>query len=252
MLAIERRRAILERLGREGRVVVTELAAALAVTEETIRRDLSRLEHDGLLDRTHGGALPRPAGGEDLPYQVRDVTNIAAKRAIGAMVAELVPDGASLMVDSSSTACEALRALAGRRGLTVITNSVRLLSDPDATAHALLSVGGELRPRTMTFVGPLACQAAAQFNPDVALFSCKALSLTGGMMEANLEDAAVKRAFIGRAGRVVLLADSSKFGRNALVSIADLSAIDVLATDRRPSDAWCQRLEREDITLLHA
>lgn len=251
MLAVERRRAILDQLRSEGRVVVAELARALAVTEETIRRDLGRMERGGLLSRTHGGALPRPAEGEDLPYGIRGVTNIAAKRTIGALAAGLVPDGAAIMLDSSSTAYEALRALGGHRGLTVITNSVRLLADPEMTDHAVLSVGGELRRRAMTFVGPLACQAAAQFNADVALVSCKALSPGGGLMDANLADAAVKRVFIARAARAILLADAGKFDRTALITIAELAAIDTIVTDRRPSDAWCARLEREGVTLVH-
>lgn len=251
MLAIERRRAILDRLARDGRVVVVELAPALAVTEETIRRDLNQMERSGLLSRTHGGAVPRPSKPEDLPYTVRDVTNIAAKRRIGAIAAELLPAGASVMLDSSSTAREALRAAGGQRDLTIITNSVRLLSDPDAAAHTVISVGGDLRHRAMTFVGPLACQSAAQFNADFALLSCKAVSLLAGVMDANLEDAAVKRVYIAQAARVVLLADASKLDRTALVTIADLARIDVLVTERRPAEVWCERLAAAGVELLH-
>ena len=251
MLAIERRRAILDRLAKDGRVVVTDIAQAFDVAEETIRRDLNQLERRGLLSRTHGGALLRPDEVEDLPYRVRDVTNIAAKRTIGALAAGLVPSGASVMLDSSSTAYEALRALKGHSDLTIITNSVRLLSEPEATAHTVISVGGELRRRTMTFVGPVAWQAAAQFNADLALISCKALSLEGGVMDPNLADAAIKRALIGNAARLVLLADASKFDHTALVTIVDFRAIDTLVTDRPPSDAWRERLDREGVTLVH-
>ena len=251
MLAVERRRAILDRLKEEGRVVVAELAEALAVTEETIRRDLNRMARAGLLSRTHGGALPRGAEAEDLPYKVRDATNIAAKRLIGALAAGLVPDGAAIMLDSSSTAYEALRALKNHRGLTVVTNSVRLIADPEMTDHSVISLGGELRRRTMTFVGPITLSAAAQFNADIALLSCKALSLDAGMLDPNLADAAVKRAFIERSARVILLADAAKFDRTALITTADLRAIDTLVTDRRPSAGWCERLALEGVALVH-
>jgi DeoR/GlpR family transcriptional regulator of sugar metabolism len=251
MLAIERRRAILERLAADGRVLVADIAAAFEVAEETIRRDLTRMEREGLLSRTHGGALSQPAGPEDLPWQVRNVTNIAAKRAIGALAAGLVTDGASLMLDSSSTAFEALRALHRHRELTVITNSVRLLSEPGAGAHTVISVGGELRRRTMTFVGPVACQAAAQFNADFAFVSCKALSPGGGIMDPSVAEAAVKRALIGNAAHVVLLVDASKFDCPALVTIAGLDAIGTLVTDRAPSEAWQERLATARVTLLH-
>lgn len=250
MLASERRRAILERLAQDGRVVVAEIARIFDVAEETVRRDLNHMERDRLLSRTHGGALPCTAGDEDLPYRVRGVTNVAAKRIIATLAARLVPDGAAVMLDSSSTAHEALRALAGHRGLTVITNSVRLLSDPEATSHTVISIGGELRRQTMTFVGPVACQAAAQFNADVALVSCKALSLGGGIMDPNLADAAVKRALIGNAARVILLADSSKFDSTALATIADFRVLDTLVTERLPGDAWRERLTNDGVTLL--
>lgn len=251
MLAVERRQAILDRLRREGRIVVAETAKDLSVTEETVRRDLNRLGRDGLLSRTHGGALPRSATQEDMPYHFRHAANMAAKRAIGARAAALVPDGAAVMLDSSSTAYEALRALQERRSLTVVTNSVRLLADAGMTAHTVLSTGGELRRTTMTFVGPLACDAVSRFNADVALISCKALSLDGGPMDANLEDAAVKRAMVARASKVVLLADGSKFGGTALVTICKLDEIDALVTDRSPPDPWPERLREHGVALLH-
>lgn len=250
MLGIERRRMILERLRRDGKVVVTELARDLAVTEETIRRDLNQMERGGLLSRTHGGAIAHAAEREELPYQLRDITNIEAKRAIGMLAAGLVPDGASVMVDSSSTAYEALRALKGHRDLTIITNSVRLLADPEVTTHPVISVGGELRRRTMTFVGALTCQALGQFNADIALISCKALSLTAGIMDANLADAAVKRAFIENAGRVCLLADSAKFDQTGLVTVSDFAPISVVVTDRRPAPPWLEHFDRAGIRLV--
>lgn len=250
MLGIERRRHILERLRHDGKVVVTELARELSVTEETIRRDLNQMERSRLLSRTHGGAVAPQSESEELPYQLRDVTNIEAKRAIGRLAAPLVPDGASVMIDSSSTAYEALRALKNRRDLTIITNSVRLFADPEATPHSVISVGGELRRRTMTFVGALACQAIGQFNADIALVSCKALSLGAGIMDANLADAAVKRAFIGQAGRVCLLADSSKFDQTGLVTVSDFGPVQAVVTDRRPSAPWLELFDRLGIHLV--
>ena len=250
MLAVERRTEILRQLQRDGRVVVTEVSRAFGVTEETVRRDLNQLEREGLLSRTHGGAVERRGEAEDLPYGLRNLTNIEAKRAIGARAAELVRDGDALMLNSSSTAYEALRALHAHRDLTLITNSVRLLADPDLAPHTIMSVGGELRRRSMTFVGPVAAQAISQFNADVALISCKALSPTAGIMEANVADAEVKRAFIANARRVVLLADGDKFDQTALVTISGFGPIDVIVTDRRPGDAWIGLCEREGISLV--
>jgi DeoR/GlpR family transcriptional regulator of sugar metabolism len=252
MLAIERKNKIVDLITRERKVVVSALSQEFGVTEETVRRDLNQLEKDGLLSRTHGGAIARVRNGEaeDLPYDARHSINIGAKQAIGAKAATLVSDGASVMIDSSSTAYEALNVLKGHRDLTLITNSVRILSEPDLTTHTIMSVGGELRRRSMTFVGPVATQAIAQFNADVALISCKALSPAGGIMEANVPDAEVKRAFIRSARRVCLLVDGDKFDQTALITICDFGPIDVVVTDRMPASPWLELFERHQIRLV--
>ena len=103
MLAIERKHKILDLIVRDRKVVVTDLSEQFGVTEETVRRDLNQLERDGLLSRTHGGAIARKGEAEDLPYRTRHLTNIEAKRAIAAKAAGLVGDGQSVMMDSSST-----------------------------------------------------------------------------------------------------------------------------------------------------
>jgi DeoR/GlpR family transcriptional regulator of sugar metabolism len=250
MLAIERKHKILDLIQRDRRVVVTELSQQFGVTEETVRRDLNRLEQDGLVSRTHGGAIARRQETEDLPYGTRHLINIEAKRAIARKAARLVRDGDAVMVDSSSTAYEVLGCLHDHKELTLITNAVRILADPNATEHPIISVGGELRRRSMTFVGPLATQGIAQFNADIALISCKALALTGGVMETNLPDAEVKRAFVRSARRVCLLIDGDKFDKSALISICGLDAIDTLVTDRMPQNAWVEILEHQGVTLI--
>ncbi|MGJ4859968.1 DeoR/GlpR family DNA-binding transcription regulator [Labrys sp. La1] len=250
MLAVERKTRILDLVTRNRSVVVAELSQELGVTEETIRRDLNKLEKEGLLSRTHGGAIALQGEAEDLPYRTRHLINIEAKRSIAGKASTLVRDGDAVMMDSSSTAYETLRAIGNRRDLTLITNSVRILSDPSLPPYTIMSVGGELRRRSMTFVGPLAGQTIAQFNADVALISCKAISLTGGLMEANMADADVKRAFIESAQRVCLLVDSEKFDKTALISICGFGPIDFVVTDREPSPEWRELFERNQVKLI--
>jgi len=250
MLAVERKRLILEAIYRDGQVIVAELSDVLKVTEETIRRDLHKMEKEGLISRTHGGAVAREAEIEDLPYRTRQITNIAAKRQIAMHAAKLVQDGDAIMMDSSSTVFEVLHTLKGHDDLTLITNSARMIADPGATPYAIMSVGGELRRRSMTFVGPLAKQAIKQFRADLALISCKALSLEGGIMDASVPDAEVKRAFIQNAKRVCLLADSSKFGQTALFGMCSLDQINVIITDVRPSDDWVDTLTAHGVELI--
>lgn len=250
MLAIERKHRILDLILRERAVVVASLSQHLGVTEETVRRDLKKLEQDGLVRRTHGGAVARSEEAEDLPYRTRHAINHEAKRLIAARVGPLVADGSSVMMDSSSTVHEALNALRGHRDLTLITNSVHILSHPEVTSHTIMSVGGELRRRSMTFVGPLTAGAIEQFNADVALISCKAISRDGGVMEANVPDAEVKRAFLRRSQRACLLVDSDKFDRTALITVCGFDEIDTVVTDRKPADDWLALFERHDVELV--
>jgi DeoR/GlpR family transcriptional regulator of sugar metabolism len=250
MLAIERKNKILDLITRDRRVVVTELSKEFGVTEETVRRDLSKLEKDGLVSRTHGGALAAQKEPEDLPYRARHVINIEAKRAIAAKAAALVNDGDAVMMDSSSTAYEALQAIKDRQDLTLITNSVRIFSDPGLNGHTVMSVGGEFRRRSQTFVGPVATQAIGQFNADIALISCKALSLTGGIMETNVADADVKRAFIRNARQVCLLVDRDKFDGSALISVCDFDPISFVVTDQRPAPQWVELFEKANVKLI--
>ncbi len=223
LLPEERAEAILRVLQRDGRVIVERLAQELNVSGETVRRDLKRLETDGLLRRSHGGAVPvLPRQAEDFSFPARSVLNISAKRRIAAAAARHVTDGQALMLDSSSTVQEVMRPLSPRRNLTIVTNSVALLTDPASLPHRLISVGGERHPDIMTFRGPLAVAAARQFHADLAIVSVKALSLRGGLMVANAEEAEIKRAFIENADRVLLLVDGDKFDGSGLVSVAPL------------------------------
>lgn len=250
LLPEERAEAILRCLQRDGRVLVDALSEELSVSGETIRRDLKRLEKDGLLRRSHGGAVPLPQRhAADLSFPARSVLNISAKRRIAAAAAAHVTDGQALMMDSSSTVQEVMRTLGDRRDLTIVTNSIALLTEPSARAHRVISVGGECQHDVMTFHGPLAVAAAKQFHADIAIISVKALSKRSGLMVANADEAEIKRAFIECADRTLLLVDGDKFDGSGLVSAGLLSSIDTLITDRKPDDAWSDVLAEASIRL---
>lgn len=251
MLALERQRLILESIGRDRRVIVSELSVAYGVSEETIRRDLHKLERGGRLSRTHGGAvLVSRDEPEDLPYPARQITNIAEKRRLAALAAELVRDGDAVMLDSSSTAHEVVGLLAPRTDLTLITNSVRILAGPASEAHSVISVGGELRHRSSTLSGQVAIDTIGRFSADICFISCKALSADRGVMDPSMADADIKRAFIGAARQVCLLADGSKFDQTGLIGVCDLQAIDIVVTDRKPGEHWLD-LSRQHGFALH-
>ncbi|AWN15358.1 Putative HTH-type transcriptional regulator YdjF [Salinisphaera sp. LB1] len=251
MLPAERKQKTLDVLRADGKVGVADLAARFRVTRETIRRDLEKLEAEGVLERTHGGAVAIVERSQDLPYLTREAVNRAAKQRIAHKAAPLIADGDAVMLDSSSTVCEMLGALAGRRDLQLISNSLRLAAAGVESDHALITVGGELRKKSLAFVGGLAEESLARFNVHWALIGCKALHAEAGVLESNLDEAQIKRVMMAHARRTALLVDHSKFDRDALVQICALPEIDVVVTDQVPGPIWIERLAALGVRLIY-
>lgn len=251
MLAVERQKLIMESIGRDRSVLVSDLSTRYGVSEETIRRDLLKLEKSGQISRTYGGAvLAAKDDPEDLPYPTRQITNIAEKRTLAAVAASLVSEGDAVMIDSSSTSFEVLPQMSQARDVTIITNSVRILASSASAPHTVISVGGELRHRSLTLASQIAIDNIQRFAADICFISCKALSLEKGVMDASLADAELKRAFIMASRRVCLLADHSKFDQTGLIAVCDLSQVDTLITDRAPPKDWREAAEAAGVELL--
>lgn len=257
MYGSERRRHITESLAASGRVTVADLASGLDVSAETIRRDLSALESEGLVERTHGGAVPAVPGGRvERTLAARRAENVDAKSAIGRAALRLLPaSGGSVLLDAgSTTAClvEAMSAgPAEGYGLTLITNSVPLADAVHRSGReSLHMLGGAARGLTGACVGAHTLRALQAIRVDVAFLGANGLDAERGLTTQDPEEAAVKSAMCGAARRVVLLADSSKFGRDFLVSFAELDRIDLLVTDTRPTGALGDALDSRGIEVL--
>lgn len=222
-----------ERLGTEGSVTLTDAAAALGVSEMTIRRDLDELEERGTARRVRGGA--RAIGPQ--PFAERRQTATRAKAKVAAKLADLVPEVGAVAFDASSTVMRLTSLLADARDLTVLTNGpdtfAALQGQPGV--HPLLT-GGRLDEQTGSLVGPLACRAAAQMAVTTFLASAAAVAPDGGAYEATLDEAEVKRAIAARADRVVLAVDGSKLGARGLAVGLEWDVVDLLVTDLEPSD----------------
>ena len=145
MLAIERRNEILAKLSMEGKVVVSDLSKEFDVTEETIRRDLEKLDNDGLAKKTYGGAVKVENFNIDLPFHVRKQSNVEGKQKIGTIIADMIKDGDYIMLDASSTALNVVKAILQLKKITIITYSIEVLIElcnkPDWT---VISTGGTL------------------------------------------------------------------------------------------------------------
>lgn len=253
MKAFERRDLILTELYRNRKVHVADLAQKFQVSEETIRRDLDKLERDGLAKKNYGGAILNAHTNEDPSYASRHQVNIEGKRHIAENVLQLISDGDSLMTDTSSTAFEALRRIIEvKSNLTIITNSLVVLSEFQHSGQKLISTGGTLGPETSSFVGPNASYTIQKYNVDVAIFSCKALSMTGGVSDSNEAEGELKVLMQQQANKVVLLADSSKFDRIAFIRLLSFDKIDYIVTDEKPSDEWIEFLNRHGVSLIYS
>ena len=249
----ERLSLILERLSQTGSVGVSGVAAELGVSTASVRRDLQLLEEQHLLSRTHGGAVAN-ATVYELPLRYRSGSHKGEKRRIAALAAERVDDTvATVGMTGGTTTTEVARRLADRLGLTVVTNALNIASDlalhPDIK---LIVTGGTARSESYELVGPLAESTLANLNLDIVVVGVDGISVGGGLTTYHEVEAATNRAMIGRARRVIVVADGSKVGKLALARICDVEAVDELITDASADAAELARLEATGVTVTQA
>ena len=234
MYAEERRQAMAELVAQRGRLSVTDLADAYAVTTETVRRDLSVLERAGVIRRVHGGAVPADALTVlETAVGDRDLAQAEQKDQIAKAALDLLPPaGGSLLLDAGTTTSRLATLLPRDLRLTVITNAVpvasRLADLPGVDLHLL---PGRVRRTTQAAVGEETVAALTLLRADVAFVGTNGIDLEHGLSTPDHSEAAAKRAMVRAGRRVVVLADSSKIGRENTVRFAELGEIDVLVTD---------------------
>ena len=252
MLAIERRREILARLAVEGKVIVSELARDFEVTEETIRRDLERLDKEGLVSKTYGGAVSKHNTALDLPYNIREGVNVFQKQKISDEVAALVNDGERIMLDSSSTALYIVKKLKNKKNLTIITNSVKILIElADKPDWTVLSTGGLLKNGALSLTGSSAEKMISTYHVDTAICSCKGVDTAMGVTDSNEKDSLIKQAMFASAERRILALDSEKFDKKSFVRVCGFRDIDILVTDSTPPEKWISFCEDKKIELVY-
>jgi DeoR family transcriptional regulator, fructose operon transcriptional repressor len=235
--AEERRRAILDRLRVDGKVSVEELAGTFGVSAPTIRTDLAKMEESGLLQRTHGGAIP-PSGTLFEPaYSHRQVIRHAEKQAIARVAAAMVEDGATILLDAGTTTYELALALRERTALTVVTNSIPIaLALMENRGIEVMLVGGRVQPRRLAVLGPLAVRFLSAFRVDQAFLSFNGIDAEAGFTVVDFEAAEAKEKMMASARETVVLADSAKIGRVAFATVAPVSSAQVLVTDHEVAD----------------
>ena len=232
LLNEERRRAILEILNREGRVLVLDLAKRFATSQVTIRKDLEDLHAHGLIHRTHGGALPAREGAlEDPTLREKEKLHRKEKLRIAEAAARLVQEGQVVILDSGTTTTAIARALRHFQNLTIVTNAVNIAAELSGTAVEVILTGGTLRKNSFSLVGPIAEETLHRLNADLLFLGVDGFDVQYGLSTPNLLEAKVNRVMVEVAKRTVAACDSSKFGRRSLSLIAPLSAVHHLITD---------------------
>jgi len=247
----KRRQArIAELVSRKGGATVDALAQEFAVSAETIRRDLGELAEQGIIQKVHGGARRSPLIAEG-SFVERMAENAGAKDEIAQKLVPLVVAGDKLFMDTGSTTLACASRLSRVPGLTVITNSVRVanvLSAGEGKTEIIL-LGGAFRSDNGETVGPMTVEQIRGFQADHAVITVAAVDASIGAMDAQIEEAHIARAMIDCSHQLIVVADSTKFGRKASFRVCKLDEIDVIVTDRPPAPAFATVMEKARVAL---
>ena len=236
-----RQSEILDIANGEGRVIVDDLAQRFDVTLQTIRRDLGELANAGLIDRVHGGAVPR-TGVTNLGYEERRRLHDTAKADIARACAAAIPDNCSIIINLGTSTEAVARELLHHRNITVITNNMNvaniLVANPSCE---VIVAGGTLRRSDGGLVGELTTDFLEHFKVDFAIIGASALDADGDLLDYDLAEVRVAKTIIRQARRTYLVCDHSKLGRSAPVRLASLQEISAVFTDKPLPDDLTQR-----------
>lgn len=241
----ERLSQIAALVGERHAVSVAELSERFDVSPATIRTDLDELERRGLLLRTHGGAVRADRNGREFSLSARERSQIEEKGRIGAAAARLIQDGDAIALDASTTALQIARRIRDRRELTVVTSSLMVaLELIDSPGITVVMPGGMLDRDTVSLVGALGTETLARCNAGRGFFGVRGLT-PDALTDINAYEAELKRSLVSVSKEVTIVADSSKWGRVALVSLIPWSAVHRVISDRgAPADMVAKLRER--------
>lgn len=243
MFGIERRSRIMSVLYDKRSILVQEAATSFGVTEETIRRDLKELERQGLLSRTYGGAVLSDDTKTEAPLEIRESINIAGKDSIGRHAANMVNDGDTILLDASTSSLYVAKHIKSKKSLTVITNAERIILELSRCEDmTLISTGGILRNKSLSYVGRSAENAISNYYANKLFFSCKGFSPKRELTDSNEQESEIRKTMIRCSNQVIFLCDHTKFDKVGYVNTAKLADINTIITDMPFPGSWADFL----------
>ena len=251
MSLILRQQKTLELVRERGYISIEELAQHFDVTPQTIRRDINQLADEGLLRRYHGGAA-HDSTVENTEYTTRVGYMLEEKRTIAAAVAAAVPDHASLFINIGTTTEAIAHALLNHTGLKIITNNLnvaKILSNKED--FEVLIASGRVRPDGGV-IGQATADFFKQFKADYALIGISGIEEDGTLLDFDFQEVCVSQEILSSARQVFLAADSSKFGRNAMIRLGSLKQVDCIFTDQQPNEEYMKTIRELDVGLIVA
>ncbi|WP_285767268.1 DeoR/GlpR family DNA-binding transcription regulator [Peribacillus sp. SI8-4] len=252
MFASERRKIILEKLTDQHRVTIKELSEDIKVSEATLRTDLSKMEEEGLLKRTHGGAILSDKQDSDTSFTTRELKNRHEKAAIAKKAAELLSNGQCIMLDSSSTALELARTIKDMPiRLTVVTSGINTALELNENPHiTVILLGGIIKKGSFSLEGSLGINILNQINIDLMFTSANGFSFESGLTDFSVYEVELKKAMVSASNKVVALLDHTKINKNSIASFASVKQIDTIITDDDVTGSYINNLKEQNVKVL--
>ena len=231
MLQFERRQNILEILNKKHSVSIKELATLVYTSEASVRRDVQRLEAEGIVERIYGGVVLSEYKNEVVPVNIRESANSASKEKIAVMASKLIKDGDTIMLDSSSTAFRICKHVMMRKNLKIITNNLRVCNELKDTSIEIYLIGGLFSNKRECFTGSFAENFIKSVHCDILFFSSSGISETGEITDVSEDEINIRRLMIKQAKKSVFLCDKSKVGNISAFKLCDKDDIDMIICD---------------------
>ena len=249
LLSAERERLILQALNNSVGTI-TDLSSRLNVSEATVRRDLQSLEEQGKARRIHGGAVRVQFPRTEPIFTKKATFHADEKEQIAKLALEFIDDDDSIFLDGGSTVLTLARKLDQRKNLTIVTNSIMAAAELMESPHRLILLGGEFRAISRTLVGPLTAQIVNSLHINKAFMGTIGFTVENGISTTEPGEAYTKELIMRRAGKVIVLVDSSKIGVPSFVTSGSIKDIDVVISDCNVSEQVVKKLNKQHVEVI--